>query len=88
VEVEMTKQAIRKIWSEELKLGDIGDDDDFFTVGGHSLIMAKIQARIKRELGIAIPMDQLFRHSSINALSASIDQRSGQPGSAPVAVTA
>jgi hypothetical protein len=39
-------------------------------------------------LGIAIPMDQLFRHSSINALSASIDQRSGQPGSAPVAVTA
>ena len=69
----MSNLAIRRMWSEELDLSDISDDDDFFSLGGHSLAMAKIQGRIEREMGLVVPMEVLFRQSTIKAISAYID---------------
>jgi acyl carrier protein len=65
----MISDKIRDIWERELVLQDISDDDDFFAIGGHSLIMQKIQAGIKDELGIEVPMDELFRLATISEIS-------------------
>ena len=70
----MSNTAIRRMWSEELDLGNISDDDDFFSLGGHSLAMAKIQGRIEREIGVVVPMEVLFRQSTIKAISAYIER--------------
>jgi acyl carrier protein len=70
----MSKTVIRRMWSEELDLDEISDEDDFFAIGGHSLVMAKIQARIEREMGIVVPMEELFRQSSIRSISEYIDR--------------
>ncbi|MGR7028196.1 acyl carrier protein [Geodermatophilus sp. URMC 62] len=75
----MNRDVIRKIWSRELELDDFSDDDDFFALGGHSLIMAKIQHAIGEELGIEVPMDELFRHSTVNSIAAHL---AAQPATA------
>jgi acyl carrier protein len=65
----MISEHIHQIWSRELQLDNFTDDDDFFALGGHSLIMAKIQMAIVDELGIEVPMDELFRRSTVSKLS-------------------
>ncbi|MFD9210636.1 acyl carrier protein [Streptomyces sioyaensis] len=71
----MIQQKINKIWGDALNLQDISDDDDFFALGGHSLIMAKVQTAINDELGIEIPMDELFRHPTVRSISAYTESR-------------
>lgn len=68
----MITQKVHEIWSRELDLADFSDDDDFFDLGGHSLIMAKIQTAITEELGVEVAMDELFRESTVNRISAKI----------------
>lgn len=65
----MISDVVRKIWSQELNLTDFSNDDDFFSLGGHSLIMARIQEAIQTETGVEVAMDELFRHPSVSAIS-------------------
>lgn len=76
----MTRDEVRAIWQEELGLADIDDADDFFDIGGHSLIMTVIQERLQKEAGVEIPMDVLFRRPTIGLVAEYIDARLvGQP---------
>jgi acyl carrier protein len=59
------QEKVHAIWSEKLALADFSDDDDFFALGGHSLIMARIQAEYAAEFGIEAPMDDLFRNPTV-----------------------
>ena len=70
----MVSDKIRSIWERELRLRDIGDDDDFFDLGGHSLIMQRIQLGIKEELGSEVPMDDLFRLATIAKISERLEK--------------
>lgn len=65
----MPTETIHRIWAQHLKLADFSDDDDFFTLGGHSLIMVAIQSDLNAELGVEVPMDELFRHLTVNELA-------------------
>ncbi|MFD4723310.1 phosphopantetheine-binding protein [Streptomyces sp. NPDC058423] len=69
----MIAEKIHAIWSRELDLEEFSDTDDFFSIGGHSLIMTKIQLAIVTELGIEVPMDQLFRKSTVKEISEHIE---------------
>ncbi len=69
----MIKEQIHAIWSRELDLADFSDTDDFFALGGHSLIMTRIQRAIQADLGVEVPMDQLFRKSTVTAISEHIE---------------
>jgi acyl carrier protein len=66
-------EQVREIWRTRLALPQIADDDDFFDLGGHSLIMQRIQADIKDALGVEVPMDVLFRHPTIAEISKHLD---------------
>jgi acyl carrier protein len=66
-------EQVREIWQTRLALPHIADDDDFFNLGGHSLIMQSIQADIKDALGVEVPMDELFRHPTIAEISEHLD---------------
>jgi len=67
-------EQVRKIWQARLALPEIADDQDFFNLGGHSLIMQKIQVDIKDALGVEVPMDELFRRPTIAEISEHLDQ--------------
>jgi amino acid adenylation domain-containing protein len=49
------------IWSAVLQVEEIGRNDDFFDLGGHSLLIARLLRRLQAEYGIKLPMAALFR---------------------------
>ncbi|GAA1938232.1 hypothetical protein GCM10009837_75640 [Streptomyces durmitorensis] len=69
----MIADTVRSIWCRELKRDDISVDDNFFALGGQSLIMAKIQMAFIEELGVEVPVDQMFLNSTVASISAYIE---------------
>jgi amino acid adenylation domain-containing protein len=68
-----TEILLVRIWTEVLGVSPIGIQDDFFELGGDSLIGLKMAAR-SRDLGVPVSVDQLFRHRTIRELAATIEQ--------------
>lgn len=60
---------MHRIWARELEVIDFDDDDDFFSLGGHSLAMAKVQNSIFDEIGVEVSMDELFERATVNRIS-------------------
>jgi amino acid adenylation domain-containing protein len=56
---------IAAIWEELLGKKHIGLDDDFFDLGGHSLLVAALQQRIAAEFGRSISIAELFQASTV-----------------------
>ncbi|MFD5824417.1 phosphopantetheine-binding protein [Lentzea sp. NPDC060358] len=71
----MTADSVRAIWCRELRRDDIAVDDDFFALGGESVIMMRIQNAYIEELGAEIPMDQMFLNPTVASIAAYIDTR-------------
>lgn len=69
----MTADSVRAIWCRELRREDIADGDDFFALGGQSVIMVRIQGAFLDELGAEVPMDQMFLHPTVASISAYIE---------------
>jgi acyl carrier protein len=53
-------EAVRAIWCEVLKLDDVGDDEDLFDLGGHSLSITRMMTRIQMQLGADVPLDVFY----------------------------
>jgi acyl carrier protein len=69
----MIADSVRAIWCRELERDDISVDDDFFALGGQSLIMVRIQGAYMEELGVEIPIDQMFLNSTVASISKYIE---------------
>jgi hypothetical protein len=48
----------------------VGIDDNFFDLGGHSLLMVQVQQTLRRSLGRSLPITDLFRFPTIRSLAA------------------
>jgi acyl carrier protein len=71
----MFTDRVRTIWCRELQRDDISVDDDFFALGGHSVIMARIQAAFIEELGVEVPVDRMFLNPTVAGISAYLESR-------------
>lgn len=71
-----TEKKLETIWSEVLKLKQIGIDEDFFEIGGHSMIAVTLIVKIEKELGIRLPLAVLFDHGTIHEMALLIDKKS------------
>ncbi|MFJ9041497.1 acyl carrier protein [Streptomyces sp. NPDC102406] len=69
----MTADLVRAIWCRELNRDDISPEDDFFALGGQSVIMVRIQGAFMDELNVEVPMDQMFLHPTVASISAYIE---------------
>jgi amino acid adenylation domain-containing protein len=63
------ERTIAAVWREVIGLGEVGVGDNFFEVGGHSLLMARVQTRLGEAIGRTIPLVELFQHPTIGALA-------------------
>ncbi|HJP95206.1 MAG TPA: amino acid adenylation domain-containing protein [Pyrinomonadaceae bacterium] len=63
-----TEQTLADIWSEVLGIKPVGVNDNFFEMGGDSILSIQIVARAK-EAGIYLTPKQLFQHQTISKLS-------------------
>ncbi|MFL6193837.1 MAG: amino acid adenylation domain-containing protein [Thermoanaerobaculia bacterium] len=73
------ERAIAAAWREVLHLEQIGVQESFFEVGGSSLLLARLQSRLRESLGREVPFVELFRHPTIESLAQSLQQEAA-PG--------
>jgi amino acid adenylation domain-containing protein len=71
------EERVSAIWAELLKTSNagIGLDDDFFDLGGHSLLVAALQQRIAAEFGQQIPIAELFQSPTVRKQAELIQNR-------------
>ncbi len=64
-----TERAVAEIWQEILGVETVGVNENFFDVGGDSLLLAQVHARLQEALGVELPTMALFRFTTIRSLS-------------------
>jgi acyl carrier protein len=67
--------AIAGIFRELLKLETVGIDDDFFRLGGHSLIAARLTFRVNREFSSDLPVSAVFDRRTVRRLAAHLREK-------------
>jgi amino acid adenylation domain-containing protein/non-ribosomal peptide synthase protein (TIGR01720 family) len=63
------EEALAAIWSEVLGGGRVGRNDNFFTLGGDSILSIQVVARA-RQRGLRLTPRQMFDHPTVSALAA------------------
>ncbi len=66
------EQRMVALWQSLLGAGPFGLDDNFFDVGGHSLLLTQLQSRIADEWGVALELPELFQLATVRSLAARI----------------
>ncbi|PBC75549.1 amino acid adenylation domain-containing protein [Streptomyces sp. TLI_235] len=67
------ERRIAEVFADVLGLETIGVEDDFFRVGGHSLLAMRAVARLRAAAGMDIDMRTMQRHRTVAALAAALD---------------
>ena len=63
------ERAVAALWSEALGVERVGIHDNFFDLGGHSLVLARVHVLLWERLGREIPIVDLFRHPTVASLA-------------------
>lgn len=63
------ERGLEKIWEDALGLASIGVNDDYFELGGTSILAVRLFSQIESELGATIPLNMLFSHPTIALLA-------------------
>jgi acyl carrier protein len=64
------EKTIAAIWQDVLGLPQVGTTDNFFDLGGHSLLVVQVQRRLREACGREVSITDMFRLPTIKALAA------------------
>ncbi|MBG9390066.1 MupA/Atu3671 family FMN-dependent luciferase-like monooxygenase [Caenimonas aquaedulcis] len=64
------EKTIASIWAEVLGLPSVGTGDNFFDLGGHSLLVVQVQRRLREACGRDVSITDMFRLPTVRALAA------------------
>lgn len=67
---DFIEQQLANIWQEVLVLPMVGVEENFFAIGGHSLLAVHLMARIEQHFGKNLPVATLFQCPTIREMSA------------------
>jgi non-ribosomal peptide synthetase component F/acyl carrier protein len=79
--VEGVEPALAAIWAEVLDVEQVAPDDDFFELGGTSLLAMQIVARASDAFGVELALDALFEAPTIAGLAQAIE--TARPAASP-----
>ncbi|MFD5426301.1 non-ribosomal peptide synthetase [Streptomyces sp. NPDC127084] len=74
------QSAVAGIWAEELGFPGVGPQDDFFDLGGHSLMVAKVIRRTREEIGVRVGARALFEAPRLADFVERVRARAETPG--------
>ncbi|MGV9928951.1 non-ribosomal peptide synthetase, partial [Nocardia rhamnosiphila] len=77
------EEIVAGVFAEVLGIERVGADDDFFALGGNSLIATQVAARLGAALDTTVPVRMLFEASTVAALAAAAETATGR-GDLPV----
>ncbi|AEI67135.1 non-ribosomal peptide synthetase [Corallococcus macrosporus] len=70
-----TERRLAELWASLLGVPRVGAEDDFFALGGQSLLATRAASRIREAFGVDLPLRELFESASPAALGARLDAR-------------
>ncbi|KRV49163.1 non-ribosomal peptide synthetase [Wenjunlia vitaminophila] len=73
------EHALAELWRDLLGVERVGARDNFFDLGGHSLLMAEFRARLAAGLGHELSMVELFQHPTVGSLATYLNRSEDSP---------
>ncbi|KAF3769442.1 hypothetical protein M406DRAFT_20616, partial [Cryphonectria parasitica EP155] len=80
-ELSETMVQLRRLWEQALRTKETGlelaitPSTDFFTIGGNSLLVVRLQARIRQVLKVTVPLVELLGASTLSGMAQLLEQR-------------
>ncbi|SUA48102.1 Tyrocidine synthase III [Nocardia africana] len=78
------EEAVASVYADVLSAERVGADDDFFALGGNSLLATQVAARLGALLDTRVPVRALFEASTVAGLAAKVEQQAGAGGRPPL----
>ncbi|MEV0459198.1 amino acid adenylation domain-containing protein, partial [Catellatospora methionotrophica] len=72
-----TERRLAAAFGQLLGIGAPGVHDDFFALGGHSLLVGRLALRLRAEFGVDVPLPAIYRAPNVAALAAMVEAASG-----------
>jgi amino acid adenylation domain-containing protein len=73
------EHTVAELWQRILNVPHVGLDDNFFDLGGDSLLLVAVHSNLQKALHAEIPVTDLFEYTTVRKLAAHLGKR--QPGS-------
>lgn len=68
------EEAVAAVWGEVLGVEAVAAKDDFFALGGHSLLVTQVATRLRQELDLDVPLRTVFENPTVAQLAAALRQ--------------
>ncbi|OZC86392.1 hypothetical protein CH254_17750 [Rhodococcus sp. 06-412-2C] len=78
------EEIVARVFADVLGVDRIGVDDDFFALGGNSLVATQVVSRLGSELDATVPVRALFEASTVAALAVRVESHLGDGAAAPL----
>ena len=79
------EQMIADIWKEVLKVESVGLDDNFFALGGHSLLIFQVHDRLRRKVTKELQMTEMFQYPTVSSMAKHLARaEQAEPNLAPL----
>ena len=70
------RRRLALIWSRLLERDSVDDGDDFFALGGNSLLAGRLVRQVEAEFGIPLPLQSIFGHRTLAAMADALNAES------------
>ncbi len=70
------EQTVAEVWAELLEIDEVGVTQNFFDIGGHSLLAVQAIARLSSRIGTEISLVDFFRYPTVRTLAAKLERGS------------
>ncbi|MFJ2264725.1 amino acid adenylation domain-containing protein, partial [Streptomyces sp. NPDC087844] len=80
----VTEELLAGVWAQVLGLERVGATDDFFELGGQSLLATQVVSRVREVFGAEIPLAALFDHPTVRALAALVETAAPRASAPPI----
>ncbi len=82
---EGLESTVATIWSELLGVKRVSAEDNFFDLGGHSLLLLQLQRRLATATGATVSVVDLFRHQTVRGIAEHLAEvQAGSSAESPV----
>ncbi|WP_424535749.1 SDR family NAD(P)-dependent oxidoreductase [Sphaerisporangium viridialbum] len=66
--------VLASLWAQSLGVSEVGAEDDFFELGGNSLVAVQLGARMRERFDVDLPVGSLFERPTVRRLAATIEE--------------